>query len=450
MGHAGSDVETVYRQPSDIEADLAHDPLLHTARQVLDAGLMSKDEVLSLYNGIDGQVHNAMENAAQRPRLKTAQEVAAPIIPKPITPKQHDNISQGKAAPSSPEMNKPVHMSKMISLTLAEQMQQNSNIVIFGEDVGKKGGVYGATVKLQQTFGRSRVFDSLLDEQTILGMAIGLAHNKFLPIPEIQFLAYVHNAEDQIRGEAATLSFFSKGQYTNPMVIRIAGLGYQKGFGGHFHNDNSLNVFRDIPGLIMGCPSNPSDAARMLREAIRLAHEEQRIVVMIEPIALYNVKDLHSDGDGLMTAKLADTKASLSMNEAAVYGEAGPCDAAIVSYGNGAYMSRRVKARLEKSGLNIRVIDLRWLLPLPFESLLTAIKGAKNILIVDECRKTGSIAEELVTRLYEAGATQKMMRLNAEDCFIPLGSAANEVLLSEQQVEDAVISLTSPSQPKGL
>src|SRR5690606_25615876 len=125
-----------------------------------------------------------------------------------------------------------------------------------------------------------------------------MAHNGFLPIPEIQFLAYVHNAEDQLRGEASTLSFFSSGQYTNPMVVRIAGLAYQKGFGGHFHNDNSLAVFRDLPGVILACPSNGADAVRMMRTAVRLAYEQGRVVIFVEPIALYMTKDLFEPGDG--------------------------------------------------------------------------------------------------------------------------------------------------------
>jgi 2-oxoisovalerate dehydrogenase E1 component len=149
------------------------------------------------------------------------------------------------------------------------------------------------------------VINTLLDEQSILGLGIGAAHNDLLAITEIQFLAYVHNAEDQLRGEAATLSFFSNGQYTNPMIVRIAGLGYQKGFGGHFHNDNSLAVFRDIPGLILACPSNGADAVEMLRECVRLALEEQRVIVFVEPIALYMTRDLHEEGDGLWTATYA-------------------------------------------------------------------------------------------------------------------------------------------------
>ena len=101
------------------------------------------------------------------------------------------------------------------------------------------------------------------------------------------------------------MSFFSNGQYTNPMIIRIAGLGYQKGFGGHFHNDNSLAVFRDIPGLILACPSNGADAVEMLRECVRLALEEQRVIVFLEPIALYMTRDLHEEGDALWTSAYA-------------------------------------------------------------------------------------------------------------------------------------------------
>src|SRR3546814_11355747 len=84
----------------------------------------------------------------------------------------------------------------------------------------------------------------------ILGLAQGFANMGMLPLPEIQYLAYFHNACDQIRGEACSLQFFSNDQYRNPMVVRIAGLGYQRGFGGHFHNDNSITALRDIPGLV--------------------------------------------------------------------------------------------------------------------------------------------------------------------------------------------------------
>ena len=197
------------------------------------------------------------------------------------------------------------------------------------------------------------MINTLLDEQSILGLAIGAAHNGLIPIPEIQFLAYVHNAEDQIRGEAATLSFFSNGQYANPMIIRIAGLGYQKGFGGHFHNDNSLAIFRDIPGLILAVPSNGADAVEMLRECARLAIEEQRVIVFVEPIALYMTRDLHAEGDALWTAAYpAPGEAKpIGLGEIGVHG-AGE-ELAIVSYANGYYLSRQAERILaEEHGVS--------------------------------------------------------------------------------------------------
>jgi 2-oxoisovalerate dehydrogenase E1 component len=141
-----------------------------------------------------------------------------------------------------------------VNHALHDEFLRRPELLLFGEDSGKKGGVYAVTQGLQKRFGIGRVFDTLLDETAILGIAQGAAHIGFLPLPEIQYLAYLHNALDQLRGEACSLSYFSNGQFQNPMVVRIQGLGYQKGFGGHFHNDNSIGALRDIPGLMLPCP----------------------------------------------------------------------------------------------------------------------------------------------------------------------------------------------------
>jgi len=336
--------------------------------------------------------------------------------------------------------------------------------------------VYNVTSKLSEKFGNHRVINTLLDEQSILGLAIGAAHNGLLPIPEIQFLAYVHNAEDQIRGEAATLSFFSKGQYTNPMVIRIAGLGYQKGFGGHFHNDNSWNVFRDIPGLIVACPSNGQDAVGMLRECVRLAREEQRVVVFIEPIALYMTRDLHEQGDGLWSFSYPEPQTASSLTTSSVpddddvktaqipetgyrlisevpqsiipFGQIGQYGSgsqlAIISYGNGYYLSHQAAKTLqEQHNLQLRIIDLCWLMPLNETAILEAVKDCENILIVDECRQTGSLGEQLVTLMAEQlESPANIKRLSAEDSFIALGKAATATLPSKDGIIETALAMT--------
>ena len=441
MGHAGSDLETSYRSRDEINAEANHDPLLHTARRAIEAGVLSKDDIEALYETIGEKVRRAMEAACTRPKLTSAADVTKPLTPppsrrvtraaKPIAGAPDDARAKGEAQ----------HMSRLISLALADEMGRDRNITVFGEDVAKKGGVYGATTKLQQKFGPARVFDTILDEQSILGTAIGLAHNGYLPVPEIQFLAYVHNAEDQIRGEAATLSFFSDGQYANPMVVRIAGLAYQKGFGGHFHNDNSIAVFRDIPGLILACPSNGADAVRMMREAFRLAREEGRVVVFLEPIALYGTKDLHDAGDAGMSAVFNEIDGEAPFGEVANFGDGE--ELAIVTYGNGTYLSRRAAKQLQAQGVKSRIIDMRWLAPLPMDAVIEAIGARRNVLIVDECRKSAGPGEEIIAAFQERGLHYNLSRIAGVDSFIPLGPAANKVLISEDDIVAAAISLTA-------
>mgnify|MGYP006202368185 CR=1 FL=1 len=327
------------------------------------------------------------------------------------------------------------------SLWFNDVLAQYNNTVVFGEDVGKKGGVYGVTQHLVHAFGSNRVINTLLDEQSILGMAIGLSQQGFISIPEIQFLAYVHNAEDQIRGEAATLPFFSNGQYHNAMVIRIAGLAYQRGFGGHFHNDNSFAVFRDIPGVILFCPSNGYDAALLLRQAVALAHQQKRLVIFLEPIALYMTRDLAAAGDGLWLHDYPTPDTPLpELGEPAVYGDGD--ELAIISYGNGYYLSRQAEQELAAQGYQIRLLDLRTLVPLHTELIVKALKGCRKVLIVDECRRRGSLSEELFTALHEAKPGHfSISRLCAEDSFIPLGAAAYAVLPSKQQIVQQALSL---------
>ena len=327
-------------------------------------------------------------------------------------------------------MDSPQPMSKLINWALSDLMLAHPETVIMGEDVGRKGGVYGVTQKLLNRFGPSRVIDTLLDEQSILGLAIGMAHNGFIPMPEIQFLAYLHNAEDQIRGEAATLPFFSNGQWANPMVLRIAGLGYQKGFGGHFHNDNALAVLRDIPGLILACPSDGAEAVMMLRECHRLAREENRVCVFVEPIALYPMRDVQpGDGAWMRTYPAPDQRIPLGR-----VGMSGAGDLAIVTFANGRYLAAQAQVP------NCRLIDLRWLAPLPLESLLEAVEGCSHILVVDETRRSGGVAEGVMAALFEAGH-RKIARYTAEDSFIATGRAYGDTLPSTEGIRAAAAAL---------
>ena len=443
MGHAGADVEASYAAMEQIEANEAQDPLLHSARILLQHAGMKREEIVGRYEDMRQRVERVAAEALTKPRLTTKVDIMAPIAP-PVGAKASPPL------PTSADRNalfvkdarnlaKPVTLAKSINFALADLMLRYPNVALFGEDVARKGGVYGVTQGLQDKFGAARVFDTLLDEQTILGLAVGAGHNGFVPIPEIQFIAYLHNAEDQIRGEAATLSFFSNGQYRNPMVVRIAGLPYQKGFGGHFHNDNSLAVLTDIPGIIVAVPSCAADAPAMLRECVRLAHEDGRVVIFIEPIALYHMTDLLEAGDGGWTADYVAPYAAqqIALGELGVHGDGS--DLAIITYGNGYFLSRRAEQELRGKGINLRIIDLRWLHPLNEIAIIDAVASAQKILIVDECRRAGSPSEKLMTILAEAGRGNDACRLTADDCFIALGPAAELTLPSRALIIEAAL-----------
>lgn len=443
MGHAGADVEPSYSALDLIEANEAQDPLLHSARLLLEHGGMMREEIVARYEEMRARVERVAGEALSRPKLVTAEQVMQPIIPpvgdKPLPPLPDAAARKALFAKDERNLAKPVTLAKSINFALADLMLRCPNIALFGEDVARKGGVYGVTQGFADKFGAARVFDTLLDEQTILGLAIGMGHNGFVPIPEIQFLAYLHNAEDQIRGEAATLSFFSNGQYRNPMVLRIAGLPYQKGFGGHFHNDNSLAVLTDIPGIIVAVPSCAADAPAMLRECVRLAHEDGRVVVFVEPIALYHTTDLLDAGDGGWTADYVAPGAAspIALGELAVHGKGRQL--AIVTYGNGHYLSRKAERELRAAGIDLRIIDLRWLHPLNEAGIIAAVADVQKILIVDECRRAGSPSEKVMTILTEAGRGNDVSRLTADDCFIALGPAAELTLPSKESIVAAAM-----------
>jgi 2-oxoisovalerate dehydrogenase E1 component len=266
-----------------------------------------------------------------------------------------------------------------------------------------------------------------------------------MPVPEIQYLAYLHNAEDQLRGEAASLSYFSNGRYRNPMVVRVAGLAYQKGFGGHFHNDNALAVLRDIPGIVVAVPARGDDAAAMLRTCLAAARIDGTVCVFVEPIALYHSRDLYAPGDGEWASRYpaphewAATHVPIGVGR----GYGAGTDLTIVTFGNGVPMSLRVARRLGDGGIGCRVLDLRWVSPLPVEDILREATATGRVLVVDETRASGGVSEGVLAGLTDARYRGEVARVAAQDTFIPLGDAADHVLVSEAAIEKAAYELVN-------
>ncbi len=451
LGHAGSDVEAGYRSPDEVRRDYARDPIIATARHLVARGLATAAEIAERSEQIRARVRAAAADMVGATQLADAAAVVAPL-----SPRRPDRVAQAasRAAPAEqraawfgrtlPEDERPMTLAQAINRALGDLLLAEPRLLVFGEDVAVKGGVYGVTRGLAAKAGLARVFDTLLDEQSILGLALGAGVSGLVPVPEIQYLAYLHNAEDQLRGEAASLSFFSQGGYRNGMVIRIQGYGYQKGFGGHFHNDNAVGVLRDIPGIVIASPARAADAAAMLRTCVAAAATDGTVCVFLEPIALYATADLHETGDGEWldgyAAPASWPQAHVAIGAPRVYGDGD--DLLMVSWANGLHMSLRVARRLAADGIDCRVLDLRWLSPLPMEAIVRHATATGRVLVVDETRASGGVGEGIVTGLVGAGFDGRISRVASVDTFIPLGDAALHVMLDEDEIEAAARRLT--------
>jgi 2-oxoisovalerate dehydrogenase E1 component len=453
LGHAGTDVESGYRTAADLATDLARDPLVTLARRI---AAEHDIDLAARYDDIGATVGRLAEAMRDVPRLTSAADVTAPLAPRRPALVQRaaaagapDDVRRRVFGGRRPEDSGPLTLAQSINAALTDAMATRPELIVFGEDVGRKGGVYGVTRGLQLRFHATRVFDTLLDEQAILGLGLGLGLSGLLPVPEIQYLAYLHNAEDQLRGEGASLRFFANGAFTNPMVVRIAGLAYQKGFGGHFHNDNAVAVLRDIPGLVVAVPARPDDAPAMLRTLLAAAETDGQVSVFLEPIALYHERDLQEAGDRGWLADYIPAGdpdgAYVPIGSARTYGDG--TDLTVLTFGNGLRMSLRVAARLATDGIRARVVDLRFLAPVPVDDLLREAAATGRVLVVDETRHAGGAGEGIVAALVEGGFAGPIARVASVDSFVPLGEAAATVLLGETDIDRAARELVTRARP---
>ncbi|MEH1169489.1 thiamine pyrophosphate-dependent enzyme [Micromonospora sp. CPCC 205539] len=458
MGHAGADAESAYRSSGELAADLDRDPVAATARLLVEAGVATGEELLARYDETGWQVRRLAEEVLGEPKLASAAEVVSALAPRrPVRVAR--TVADAAARASGPgagartdafggkppELAGPLTLAQSINAALADGLLDHPQMAIFGEDVAAKGGVYGVTKGLRDRFGAARVFDTLLDETSVLGLGLGAGLAGMLPVPEIQYLAYLHNAEDQLRGEAATMQFFSRGVFRNPMVLRVAGLAYQEGFGGHFHNDNSVAVLRDVPGLVIAVPARPDDAAPMLRTCLASAAVDGSVCVFLEPIALYHARDLYAEGDGEWLAGYPEPGAWVSghvpIGRARVYRVGSADDLTIITFGNGVRMSLRAAATLAEEGVGTRVVDLRWLAPLPVADIIRESSATGRVLVVDETRRSGGVGEGVIAALVDAGYVGAARRVAGVDSFVPLGPAARHVLVSAEAITDGARTL---------
>ncbi|MFG1741051.1 transketolase C-terminal domain-containing protein [Micromonospora chalcea] len=440
------------------QGDAARDPLLATARLLVTSGYAGGEELLSRYDERGWQLRRIAEEALDEPKLASAVDVVRELAPRrPVrVARAVAEAAERAAGPGAgaraeafggkpPELTGPLTLAQSINAALADGMLDHPRMAVFGRDVAAGGGAHGVTEGLRDRFGAARVFDTPRDETSILGLGLGAGLAGMLPVPEIQYLAYLHSAEDQLRGEAATMRFFSRGAFRNPMVVRVAALAGEDGLGGHARNDNSVAVLRDVPGLVVAVPARPDDAAPMLRTCLAAARVDGSVCVFLEPAALYDARDLYADGDGEWTAEYAEPGAwadrHVPIGRARVYGIGSAEDLTIITFGSGVRMSLRAAATLAAEGVGSRVVDLRWLAPLPVADIIREASATGRVLVVDETRRSGGVGEGVVSALVDTGYVGAARRVAGLDSFVPLGPAARQVLVSEEAITQGARTL---------
>ncbi len=289
-----------------------------------------------------------------------------------------------------------MNMIQAINSALDVCMARDDTIVVTGEDVGYFGGVFKATESLQRKYGKTRVFDTPINECGIIGVAVGMATYGLRPVPEIQFADYIYPALDQIVSEAARLRYRSAGEYTAPITVRSPfGGGI---FGGQTHSQSPEGIFTHVAGLKTVIPSNPYDAKGLLIAAI----EDNDPVIFFEPKRIYNGPfDGHYDRPVTPWAKHPSARVPtghyrVPLGQAAVVrpGE----DVTILAYGTMVHVAAGVIA---ESGVDAELIDLRTLVPLDIETIERSVKKTGRCIVVHEATKTSGFGAELSTLVQE-------------------------------------------------
>ncbi len=261
------------------------------------------------------------------------------------------------------------------------EMRRDPRVVVLGEDVGKFGGVFRATVGLIEEFGPDRVIDTPLAEAGIVGAAIGMAMYGLRPVPEIQFSDFIFPAFDQIVNELAKLRYRSGGQYAAPVVIRTPVGGGIKG--GHYHSQSPEALFVHTPGLSVVCPSNPYDAKGLLLSALR----QDDPVIFMEPKRVYRA----SRGD------VPEGDYTIPLGKAAIAREGR--GATVIAWG--AMFHEAEKAVGEAPELDAELIDLRTLWPLDIDAVVASVQKTGRCLIVQEAPRTSGLAAEIAALVQE-------------------------------------------------
>ncbi len=413
LPHSSSDDHSKYRTKDDIEKDKKLDPIPKMTSWMIEQGILTDASANELLETVKKEVDAAVDAAEEKP-VPEASTVLEHVYGVAHTEPSRDGAAREHDG-------KKVVLVDAINHALAEEMERNKKVVVFGEDVaGGKGGVFTATRGLTAAFGEERCFNSPLAEASIVGVAIGMALKGWRPVPEIQFGDYIWPAFMQLRDELAMMRYRSNGQWHSPVVIRVPVGGYIHG--GHYHSQSIDGFFAHIPGLRLVFPSNAADAKGLLKTAIR----GDDPVIFLEHKGLYR--------QGYASSPEPDPDYVLPFGLAAVKREG--TDLTIVTYGYQVQQSLEAARMAEEKGISVEVIDLRTINPLDEETIFTSVKKTNRVIVAHEDTLTGGFGGEIVARIADTCfeyLDAPVRRVAALDAPVPYSPALEDAMLPSKQ-----------------
>ena len=419
LPHSSSDDQRKYRSEEDLAQDRRQDPLPQFENYLIGKKILRKEELEILQQKVVKRIDQAAEMAEQESQQEGANLLTYVYSPHPIISKEGfvDREAKGQK----------IVMVDAINHAMAEEMERNPKMLIYGEDVaGDKGGVFTATKGLTKKFGWNRVFNSPLAEASIVGTAFGLAVRGFMPVVEIQFGDYIWPAFMQLRDEVAMLRFRSNNDWSCPMVVRVAVGGYIHG--GLYHSQSIDGFFTHIPGVRVVMPSNAADAKGLLKTACR----SEDPVIFCEHKGLYRAS--------FAAVSEPDENYCLPFGVANVVQPGS--DISIITWGMMVQRSLEAARKVEEKGTSVEVIDLRTLNPLDTEAILNSVRKTGKVLIVHEDTLTGGFGAEIAAIIANEAFDRldaPIKRVAAKDSPVPYGPTLENVMLP--QTTDIVAAL---------